>query len=439
MADNRFSDIAGMGKSDQPSIIGAIRDPQFVRDVMGGLRDTTGRGVASALGAPVDLMTLGMRVYGYQVPDENVVGGSEWIGKKMQDAGIISKARNQIAEMLGGLAMPTPVAAGKAMAAIPVVGRMMREAPRDEALRIAQANAAKPVSEGGLGLAADNTAMDRARAMGFDVPAYHGTGENFNNIDLSKAGQASGGNVKAFFTAKEPELAGDYLPMELVPKPEYANVYRNQERYQKAILSKYGDFSKQSDLFMKKPDISESWQIDSTLRNNPEVSKAFESYLANPEFVAGYAKNRQSVKNLVNDLEKDRPKMHTEQYVSGANTMPMMVQKNNFVDFDAKGQAWTPELDRQIQQMLNEQGLSGVVGGVNIRNIYDGKAGRVGNTQMIFDPSEVRSRFAAFDPAKRYESDLLGSADPRLLGAMGLGTGATLYGISRMGQDKEKK
>ena len=39
----------------------------------------------------------------------------------------------------------------------------------EQAHATAQRNAALPVSQGGLGLAPDNTAMDRARAMGFDV------------------------------------------------------------------------------------------------------------------------------------------------------------------------------------------------------------------------------------------------------------------------------
>ena len=40
--------------------------------------------------------------------------------------------------------------------------------PQGKALETAQRNAAKPVSEGGLGLPANNTPMDRAKAMGFD-------------------------------------------------------------------------------------------------------------------------------------------------------------------------------------------------------------------------------------------------------------------------------
>ena len=43
----------------------------------------------------------------------------------------------------------------------------------EQAHLIAQQNAALPVSQGGLGLAPDNTAMDRARALGFDVDTVY--------------------------------------------------------------------------------------------------------------------------------------------------------------------------------------------------------------------------------------------------------------------------
>ena len=45
----------------------------------------------------------------------------------------------------------------------------------EQAHLIAQRNAALPVSQGGLGLAPDNTAMDRARALGFEDGWAHGS------------------------------------------------------------------------------------------------------------------------------------------------------------------------------------------------------------------------------------------------------------------------
>ena len=80
-------------------------------------------GVAAVLGAPVDianqLANLGKALYGYagnkagllsadQMPqlDERPIGGSEWIGQKMQDAGLINNNRNALAELLAGMVMP---------------------------------------------------------------------------------------------------------------------------------------------------------------------------------------------------------------------------------------------------------------------------------------------------------------------------------------------
>jgi len=60
----------------------------------------------------------------------------------------------------------------------------------EQAHQLAQQRAALPVNQGGLGLAADNTAMDRARAMGWDTDAYHGTRGDISAFDLSRHGQS---------------------------------------------------------------------------------------------------------------------------------------------------------------------------------------------------------------------------------------------------------
>jgi hypothetical protein len=74
-------------------------------------------------------------------------------------------------------------------------------APQDEALALAQQRAALPVEKGGLGLPANNTAADRAKAMGFDTDVYHAT--NAGELSSLKAGQGTLGN--AVYTSKMPE------------------------------------------------------------------------------------------------------------------------------------------------------------------------------------------------------------------------------------------
>lgn len=110
----RLSDMTKAGrKAEKPTVIGAIRDPQFVRDVLQGLGETATRGITGVLGAPVDITTMAMRPFGYSVPAEQVVGGSEYLGKQLERAGMLSGNRNQLSELLAGLVTPDPVDAAK--------------------------------------------------------------------------------------------------------------------------------------------------------------------------------------------------------------------------------------------------------------------------------------------------------------------------------------
>lgn len=106
-------------------ILDALLDKQFRSDVGSGLKDVMNRGVVGGLlGAPVDITTMALRPLGYKT--ENPVMGSEWIGKKMQDAGLVSGNRNQLAEMLAGFVDPATMATGavKGAAMLPAMAGM---------------------------------------------------------------------------------------------------------------------------------------------------------------------------------------------------------------------------------------------------------------------------------------------------------------------------
>lgn len=94
------------------------------------------------------------------------------------------------------------------------LGTAIKPTIYDEAHEIARINAAKPISEGGLGLPENNTAMDRARALGFDVDNtfYHGTTKNFDSFDpsLSDTARKTGTPKGAMVVTSEPETANTY-------------------------------------------------------------------------------------------------------------------------------------------------------------------------------------------------------------------------------------
>lgn len=61
--------------------------------------------------------------------------------------------------------------------------------PQEEAMRLAQQRAALPVEQGGLGLLANNTAAERAAAMGFDTDVLHGTSSDINKVVVLPEGR----------------------------------------------------------------------------------------------------------------------------------------------------------------------------------------------------------------------------------------------------------
>ena len=401
----RLSDISRAGqKPEQPSVIGAIRDPQFVRDVMAGLRDVSGRAIASTVGAPVDLATMAMRPLGYSVPAEQVIGGSEWLGQQMQNAGMISPARNPVAEMITGFVSPDITDVAKLGAVVPMVGRVMREAPRDEALRIAQINAAKPISEGGLGLPPDNTAMDRAIAMDFDWNAtmYHGGSPDITEFDPVKLGSTTRAESaeQGFFTTSEPNQA-NYYAIASAQRPKFEQWLEN------AASDK--EWHKLAD--------------DLELDKNASYDERVEMLREMADETGTNPLNEAN--SIYQSLKRGAP-VRPE---GGETVYPLVTRYTNPMneDFYAAKQKYH-DLP-SIVKAGKSQGKEHVI----LRNVPEG--GHDATWDIHFNPANIRSRFAAFDPARRYESDLLGAADPRLLGAIGLGTAGAIYKTNR---EKEK-
>ena len=111
----------------------------------------------------VEKLMLGLDIVGSAIPLAGPAAkGAVALGKY---------AAPQIAQGLENYAFRTGMA-------LPMVERQAGRtfaAPQDEALRLAQERAALPVERGGLGLPPNNTAEQRAAAMGFDADYAHGS------------------------------------------------------------------------------------------------------------------------------------------------------------------------------------------------------------------------------------------------------------------------
>jgi hypothetical protein len=85
-----------------------------------------------------------------------------------------------------------------------------RVAPQDEAMRLAQQRAALPPSQGGLGLPADNTPMQRATAMGFIKDTYHGALRNIKRLDPRKGSTESHAGQGVYSTDSPRDASQNY-------------------------------------------------------------------------------------------------------------------------------------------------------------------------------------------------------------------------------------
>ena len=217
-------------------------------------------------------------------------------------------------------------------------GAKKMKAPRDDALALAQLRASLPVDQGGLGLPPGNTAMDRARAMGFTTDAYHGRSGDMANAELNADA------IPAIYADLAPDFASKFAAM------------RGRQ---------YGDAS----VFPLK--ISEG---------------------------------------NVADISFDRPV--TSHDMSDALGKKVLTRKANVGELSAEPWEW-------LQSHGNETNLPNIIrrNKIDAFKLYDSSNGE--NSLAVLNPANIRSRFAAFDPFRRNESDLLAGIAPYALPAAG--------------------
>lgn len=324
----------------------------------------------------VDLAALPFTLTGLLEP-EQAVGSTAWLTSKgllpPPQEGIIPETLEMVSGSLSpGGATSTGLLALGAVAGSKgrkPIGETIRTV-QDEAMEVAQRNAALPVEQGGLGLPANNTPMDRARAMGFDVdnPLYHGT-----NADITafRLGVESPGHT-------------------------------------------VGAQPSQSVFFTPNPENASAWALAARERDDPFIRNLWA--VVNDRKASAEAK-----KNA-----KELLKRHNDA-ISGKAVYPAVIRPGEVMRYDA-GNRYYYDLPSSRQpdalvQRSQKKGLDTVV----IENMYDppvrGWGGPWNAPQVsVNDPANIRSRFAAFDPKRSSESDILAS----ILAGLGLGGLLTL-------------
>lgn len=131
--------------------------------VPGALRDVAGRGLAAFAGAPVDVAAMALAPAGYS--HAAPVGGSEWIGKQMEQVGAISPERRPAAELLANLATPAALPKAAATAGLAFMAAM---SPEGKARLLADLTAGKGSGTYRLGDVTEGQAKGLNKLFGRD-------------------------------------------------------------------------------------------------------------------------------------------------------------------------------------------------------------------------------------------------------------------------------
>ena len=112
----------------------------------------------------------------------------------------------------------------------------------------------------------------------------------------------------------------------------------------------------------------------------------------------------QSIKNERAVLEKTQ---------EGGNVMPVALRYENPMVYDFQGSAYRD----QTYSDLVDQALGGGHDALILKNTFDpgGGPAKLVDVGVVFDPSQIRSTNAAFDPMRRNESDILAGLLPASL------------------------
>ena len=246
--------------------------------------------------------------------------------------------------------------------------------PQQEALDTAQRNAALPIKEGGLGLPKDNTPEMRAQAMGFETPTYHGTNEDIGVFNVEGKGKTSGAgafltsNPTAAETYVSSSGGGNILPL-LLRKDDFLTANARGRNWADIFTNELGAKAG------KKRYTPEDLNLD----KNSATSTDELGIIASELGLKGA-----EIRN-VKDLGPNSHVMRAKEYLSERYGI-------------TPDETWSNVSGKQFDEAQKY-----------MKQFYESQKGDI---YAIQDPSLIRSRFAAFDPMRKNEPDILAGVLP---------------------------
>lgn len=255
-------------------------------------------------------------------------------------------------------------------------GRGLLETPADKAHKVAQENATKM-----LGLPPNNTAMDRARALGFDQDVYHATTGDIKAFDPLKRGSKSdsGWYGDADYTTPSAQYAHRF-----VEKPMDGFVSGTVYEQGANIMPLKARAKNSYDWRENEPGGLGLLQNDrgQSIRKRQELeAKGFDSVAVNNSWIK----------------LPEGQSLTQEQWSVLTNASPMLksIGKEKIEDLLRNGY--------DFRDFARSYGIDAAHAMPQVKQLVE---------LATFNPNQLRSRFAAFDPARINEPDLLAAGIP---------------------------
>ena len=119
--------------------------------------------------------------------------------------------------------------------------------------------------------------------------------------------------------------------------------------------------------------------------------------------------SKEAIKSIDNFLAV-RAENLAQQANSGANVMPVALRYKNPMYYDFKGSAYRDQTYADLVKEAKAKGHDALI----LQNTYDPGAGtaKLIDVGVVFDPAQIRSRFAKFDPKDINSPDILAAGVP---------------------------
>lgn len=311
---------------------------------------------------------------------------------------------------------------------------------------------------------------ERMLQLGYEPGWYHGTTGDIEKFRLDLLGEATGAESakKGFFFARDPStpptniqvepgsgprtasgysmIGGDREYREAMRKASIAEKNRNWDEYEKQmqiaedfaisrlnksqeLVAKYGEArdimtAKVQDAFYNKPlPQKEAEKLDEKFRQlmpygwyNQFTKEQFDTLKSEIKNIAPPGQATQAIKAIDDFVKVKNARVLDEKTQSGSNVLPVALRYKNPLVYDFKGSSYRDTTYAELVDQAIRNGNDAVI----LKNTYDPGAEKAElvDVGVVFEPNQIRSQFAAFDPTRTKESSILAGMFPLTIGGL---------------------